>query len=201
MLRSLLLKRSAGEFKPETFEGAYPTRRFEIWVARRFYSGRSIAVALAAVAISVGCHAQNNCPWLNVATASGALGAPTTLTLNKISDSSTICIFKSQSGSPAQSLSVSVTVVANSQNAEQGLKTSEKRCTSSATPLKAIGNDAVLCTDNAAASHGEQVIGRVRDQIFIISMTAEAAPSHDTANDAMTEKVKSIAEQVAGNLF
>lgn len=185
MLRSWLRKVFTGEFEPET----------------RLGCGRLFAIALAVVAISAGCHAQNNCPWLNVATASGALGAPTTLTLNKISEATTTCVFRSASGSPAENLTISVTVVADPQNAEQDLKTSETRCTSSATPLKAIGNNAVLCTDNAAISHGEQVIGRVRDQIFIISMTTEEAPSAGAANDAMAKKVRSIAEQVAGNLF
>lgn len=162
---------------------------------------KSFLIAATVALFSASCHAQNNCPWLNVATASGALGVPTTLTLNKIGESSTTCVFRPQSGSPAENLTISVMLVADPQNAEQDLKTSENRCTSSATPLKAIGNDAVLCANNAANSHGEQVIGRVRDQIFVISMTTEAAPSRDTTNDAMTDKVKMIAEQVAGNLF
>ncbi len=72
---------------------------------------------------------------------------------------------------------------------------------SSSTPLKAIGNDAVLCANNTATSSGQQVIGRVRDQIFIISISAEAQPGRSTANDPLADKVKAIAEQVAGNLF
>lgn len=199
MLRFGWHKTSAVEF--ESLENVYPASCFDRLATRPFGMGRLFAAMLVVVAASAGCHAQNNCPWLNVATASGALGAPSTLTLNKISDGSTTCIFRSQSGSSVEDLTVSVTVVADPQNVEQDLKTSESRCASTASPLKAIGNDAVLCANNVAQSHGQQVIGRVRDQIFVISITAGAMPSSGTSNDAMAEKVKLIAEQVAGNLF
>lgn len=162
---------------------------------------RSFVIAVAIVAFSAGCHAQNNCPWLNVATASGALGGSSVLTMSKTGKNTETCIFRLQAGSPAESLTVSVATVSDSQNPEQALKAAESQCTSQAAPLSAIGNEAVLCADDAANSHGEQVIGRVRDQIFTISITTEAAPSRDTANDLLAVKVKAIAEQVAGNLF
>ncbi|MGB0064752.1 MAG: hypothetical protein WBP85_09930 [Terracidiphilus sp.] len=154
-------------------------------------------LAAVGIAVSASCHAQNNCPWLNVATASGALGGSSALTITKAGENTEICAFRLQAGSPAESLTVSVAMVPDSQNRELALKAAESQCTSSATPLKAIGNDAVLC----AGSQGEQVIGRVRDQIFMISITTEAAPGRGTGNNSMAEKVKAIAEQVAGNLF
>jgi hypothetical protein len=69
-------------------------------------------------------------------------------------------------------------------------------CSGDATHLQAIGNEAVMCAaDTKAQAHGEQVIGRVRDQVFTVTITTSAR------NDALEEKTRNIAEQVAGALF
>ena len=62
------------------------------------------------------------------------------------------------------------------------------KCRSNAKPVKAIGNEAVVCSWDVA----QRVVGRVRDQAFVITITAQ---------DANTEKIKKAAEIVAGNLF
>jgi len=53
-------------------------------------------------------------------------------------------------------------------------------------PLKAIGSEALACRGEA----GEQVVGRVRDRAFLVRITA---------NDR--EKVRKVAEMVAGSMF
>ena len=63
-----------------------------------------------------------------------------------------------------------------------------RKCGSDAKPLKAIGNEAVVCT----AERGQRVIGRVRDQAFVINLIAP---------NATAETAKKAAEIVAGNLF
>jgi hypothetical protein len=53
-------------------------------------------------------------------------------------------------------------------------------------PLKAIGSEALACRGEA----GEQVVGRVRDRAFLVRITT---------NDR--EKVRKVAEMVAGSMF
>lgn len=66
------------------------------------------------------------------------------------------------------------------------------KCASPTAALKAIGNEAFAC---AIGGKTEQAVGRVRDQIFIITISANDKP------DVLREKVRLAAEQVAGNLY
>jgi hypothetical protein len=60
-------------------------------------------------------------------------------------------------------------------------------CGRDAMPVKAIGNEAVACRSD----HGERIVGRVRDQAFVITLVP----------GDKDESVKRAAEIVAGNLF
>lgn len=62
------------------------------------------------------------------------------------------------------------------------------KCRSDTKPLRAIGNEAVVCTSEGIG----RVVGRVRDQAFVATITA---------TDVNIENVKKAAEIVAGNLF
>jgi hypothetical protein len=164
-------------------------------VARRFWA---LMIAACALTFPAACRAQNDCPWLNVATASGVLGGPAALTVTKADEGTGICIFKAQTGTGDDSMTISV---AQALNGERGLGRYEGHCTSAATPLNAIGNEAVLCASDAAKSRGKQVIGRVRDMVFTVAVNISAATTPGTTNAALTEHVEMIADQVAGNLF
>ena len=59
-------------------------------------------------------------------------------------------------------------------------------CRSQAAPLRAIGREAIACRGEA----GEQVVGKVRDRAFLVRITT---------NDP--EKVRKVAEMVAGSMF
>ena len=66
------------------------------------------------------------------------------------------------------------------------------RCKSGAEPLKAIGNEAVLCDGD----NPEQIaIGRVREQVFVLRLKTPAPKAQ------LREKLKGAAEIVAGNLY
>jgi hypothetical protein len=77
----------------------------------------------------------------------------------------------------------------------------QSRCTSPAISLRAIGNEAVLCGADAGSSHGEQVIGRVRNNIFIVDVSDSMAKDSSMTRELLQEKARGTAEQVAGNLF
>ncbi len=68
-----------------------------------------------------------------------------------------------------------------------------------ATALHGIGNEAVVC---AGGGHGgnmsEQVIGRVRDRVFVVRV---ATNDKTVAPASLREEARSAAAQVAGNLF
>ena len=70
-----------------------------------------------------------------------------------------------------------------------------EQCGADTTPLKAIGNEAVVCSPNARAA---RVVGRVRNRIFTILITTTDS---STASDLLREKAHAVAEQVAGILF
>jgi hypothetical protein len=76
------------------------------------------------------------------------------------------------------------------------------RCHSAAVPLKAIGNEALACNDNNAEGGGgqlaEQVVGRVRDRAFLIRIGTN---DRSTQPSALRDKIRKVAEQVAGILF
>jgi hypothetical protein len=69
-------------------------------------------------------------------------------------------------------------------------------------PLQSIGNEAVTCAaDTKGHTYGEQVIGRVRDQIFTVTVTTSAKQDPSMSREALQEKSRNKAEQVAGALF
>jgi hypothetical protein len=117
-----------------------------------------------------------SCPVLNTATARGAVGE-VQLTVNRSEkDSSYACRF---AGADAE-LTIEVSTL---ENAGQFSHFAGTVC--QGVPLKAIGNEAILCDS--------VVVGRVRKQAFVIRLT--------TTGKAARSKLPMLAEQVAGNLF
>jgi len=123
--------------------------------------------------------ASLTCPVLNLATARGALGEV------QLSVSHNTCRFSS---SDAELTIEMGTLAAPSQFAHFA----ETACQGGhdIAPLKAIGNEALACTVQTV----ETIVGRVRNQTFIIRLTAPNTKSLRT-------KTTAFAEQVAGNLF
>jgi hypothetical protein len=132
-----------------------------------------------AVLLPVLATAQARCPWLNSATAGGVLGGTVEVTVTP-----TRCEFVRQ----GITLEIEVTP-ANAQTAH---------CGPGAEALKAIGNQSVACQyEGKPGWTGEQVVGTVRDQAFLVRMTT----SDRSIAKTLREKARKIAEQVAGILF
>lgn len=134
--------------------------------------------------------AAEGCPWLNAATASGVLGSAVTVAVahENANRDDAACIFASASGA----LRISVQTV---ETPRSEFTSHAESCGANTTPLKAIGNEAVVCDpDNFSA----QAIGRVRNRIFTILITTTNVSAGAAA---LREKARSLAEQVAGNLF
>jgi hypothetical protein len=68
------------------------------------------------------------------------------------------------------------------------------RCHSTAVPLKAIGNEALACSDDST----DQIVGRVRDRAFVVRISIG---NRSAKPGALSEKARKVAEQVAGILF
>jgi hypothetical protein len=144
--------------------------------------------------------AKENCPWLNEATADGALQGPVTSTVthpNNNKDDAT-CEFTRRDGSIASVLRIEVETIGS---APAAFAAYVIRCGQNSVPLKAIGNEAVACSADDRNKKGwisEQVVGRVRDRAFTVRISANAA-SPDRS--VLREATRKIAEQVAGFLF
>jgi hypothetical protein len=146
--------------------------------------------------------AKDSCPWINEATASGALDGAVTATvtrpeMSKDTDVAT-CVFLHQSGSTGIELRIEVETLRGAPGAYTAYA---ERCGPDGTPVRAIGNEAVTCsyTDKKRKKWvSEQVVGRVRDHAFTVRVSSSAA-SPDRS--VLREKAQKMAEQLAGYLF
>jgi hypothetical protein len=167
---------------------------------RTIFSKRTAvaAVAFALLVCPALCKAEARCPWLNVATASGALNGPALMSVQQAADNGTTCMFQYRNKSAVYNLRISVSDV---KDASKGAAPYEDQCASMGEPLRAIGNEAVMCAANKGHSHGEQVIGRVRDKIFILVLSTSARNDPSMSGEVVKDKLENLAEQVAGSLF
>jgi hypothetical protein len=144
------------------------------------------------------CAAKEMCQWLNEATAAGALDGQVTSTVKlagKNNDDAN-CEFVRKQGSVVMSLDIEVET---STAPSETFATYKARCASDSAPLRAIGNEATICSaPKKKRVVSEQVVGRVRDRVFLVRITSNEK-SADQA--AIRQKTRKIAEQVAGYLF
>jgi hypothetical protein len=149
---------------------------------------------------SITCKAQDpHCAWLNDATASGVLSGPVTLDLETAPDDQTICTFTNlRTAKNYSALRLMVQPLKDTTNA---IAPHESQCTSSPMAVKAIGNEAVSCSADVGYSRGEQVIGRVRDRLFIVTVSSTMAQDPMMTRQLLKEKARMVAEQLAGALF
>lgn len=149
--------------------------------------------------LTASCRAQAHCAWLNDATASGFLNGPVTLDLETAADDESICVFTNlKTAKDYSTLRIMVQPLKDVNNAVASHKS---RCTSAPVALRAIGNEAVSCSADVGYSRGEQVIGRVRDRLFIVTVSSTIAQDPSATRQLLQEKARTIAEQIAGALF
>jgi hypothetical protein len=146
------------------------------------------------------CQSNVGCPWLNVATASGVLESSEGGTMATLSRGSReACSFVYHDAIASRELRITMEQV---QDPSQAITSYKTRCSGEASPLQGIGNEAVMCAaDTKGQADGEQVIGRVRDQVFTVTITTSARNDTSMSRDALKEKTRNISEQVAGALF
>jgi len=144
------------------------------------------------------CHANNLCPWITKATAFGALGTNEDSSSANVSERGpTVCIFSYQAGSVIHELRITVE---QDKDPEHAFNKRKAQCGQRGTPLRAIGNEAVMCSADKKIQV-EQVFGRVRDNVFSISISTTAKNDPTMPRDTLIEKAELVAEQISGNLF
>ena len=76
------------------------------------------------------------------------------------------------------------------------------QCTGPTVALNGIGNEAIQCVMKDSIQGGyEQVIARVRDRAFVLTIHREAKTPVATYHDELSGDTRNVAEQVAGSLF
>jgi|HubBroStandDraft_1064217.scaffolds.fasta_scaffold218950_2 hypothetical protein len=158
--------------------------------------------ALIALCMPSRGEAKESCPWINEATASGALDGAVTATvthpeMSKDTDVAT-CVFVHQSGSTGIELRIEVETISGAHDAYAAYA---DRCGAAGMPLRAIGNEAMTCSyaDKKRKKWvSEQVVGRVRDHAFTVRVSSNAESAD---RSVLREKARKMAEHLAGFLF
>lgn len=182
------------------------------WHSLGSLSGMRILFLLTLVALALTlpslCEAKETCPWLNQETAAGFLGGSVTSSVTfSITDKTDVnysntekndatCEFVRRQGSLVTTLRIEVATILGSSDS---FASYIARCGPHATPLRAIGNEAVACGfDGKKNQVSEQVVSRVRGRGFIVRITVNSDPKD---RGALRQKTRNVAEQVAGFLF
>jgi hypothetical protein len=161
---------------------------------------RLAGLLVALLSLAANCHAKNNCPWMNEATAGGLLGGDATGEfIDAAAGHPAVCTFTQAGASYARTLRITVEVVPDT---HARLAIATQACGKNAAPIQAIGNEASLCSlDTHNAGLSELVVGRVRDQLFTITLSTTAKDDLILTRMSLKEKAYTASEQVAGNLF
>lgn len=159
-----------------------------------------IAFSVLLALFAVSARAENNCPWLNEATASGLLGGDAMGTFTAAANGQpAMCSFVQKTADGMRELTISVLTDAD---AQMKLGVMMHSCGAADHPLQAIGNEAGVCAvDTKHRQMSERIVGRVRDQIFTISFITTLKNDPVLNRDWLMSKSYSAAEAVAGNLF
>lgn len=145
------------------------------------------------------CHAQAKCPWINEATARGILGGGVTVTANVNNQGASVCNFSRQQGGVTHELRISVDLMTD---IPKEFSVYLAQCPPKSASLRAIGNDAVICSIRGKEhGHAEKVVGRVRNQAFVVTVSSSAQDDPSMTSEMRREKANLIAEMVAGSLF
>ena len=144
--------------------------------------------------------AANNCPWLTEATAAGLIGTESVGSFTEASGTQpAVCTFTAQGSGLARSLTITVEIA---KDPRARMAAAAQPCGANAATLNAIGNEAVYCSaDGHRGELAERAVGRVRDQIFTIVLSAQAKDKPGVTRDGLKARIYTAAEQVAGNLF
>jgi hypothetical protein len=145
------------------------------------------------------CHAQAMCPWINGATARGIVGGAVAATVKISEHGFGICNFSRQQKAAVHELRISVNLMTD---VPKQFPIYLAQCPPKSTPLPAIGNEAVMCSiQGKGDEYAEIVVGRVRDQAFVVSVSSSIQNDPSMTQETRRERASLVAEQVAGILF
>jgi hypothetical protein len=177
-----------------------PNMANRLYLPRRYAQVGMIGAVLFLLALPARVRAMNNCPWMNEATASELVGGDATGAYLPAKDKPAVCTFTEHFGKDTRTLTISVATVTDPHGSF--LTTLHSDCPSAAAPLSAIGNEAATCIiDRGKSVIGEKALGRVRDQIFAITISTTMKNDPALTDVLLKMKIGTAAEQVAGNLF
>jgi hypothetical protein len=171
------------------------------------------------LALPIECRAQARCPWLNAATAAGVLGGEAQVAVTapanpgngkgvgatsypdqvRMDRFDVSCDFSRKESTAEYTLSI---VVKTMSDPAKDFGSFLALCTGPTMALRGIGNEAVQCMMKDSRQTGyEQVIGRVRDRAFVLTVHRGSASHAATDGDELSNEARNVAEQVAGSLF
>jgi len=153
---------------------------------------------LVVLAVPAACAATQPCPWLNAATAAGVLEGPVTVSVTYFDQEGTdaACEFTAKGNHAVRTLQIKVETM---NDPAHDFPRYLAKCGKDAKFLKAIGNEAVACpVPRNNKQVAEQIVSRVRDRAFVVDVLSSDSAAE---RDAIRDKVRKIAEQVAGFLF
>ena len=159
----------------------------------------ALAFGFCLIGLPIPARASNDCPWLNEATASGFLGGDAVGAFKDASAGEPAnCTFTQHGEQVTRTLTITVEIVANPHDRFSSIAQS---CGAASEPLHAIGNEALFCAIDNRHGASEQAIGRVRDQVFSITIHSTLKKDPNFMRDALKSRIYAASEQVAGNLF
>lgn len=141
--------------------------------------------------------AETQCPWINKATAAGSQDVSIQLEVQTLAASSS-CLFRYDENGTAYQLQITVRDAAKK---PAPVARYESQCVSKMAHLNGIGNEAVMCRVKSGSSLMEQVVGRVRDRVFVVHASADSMKNEAITKRTVRNRAQIAAEQVAGNLF
>ena len=164
------------------------------------------------------CVAQAKCPWLNAATAAGVLGGEVQMAVTAPVEPGPVkgvgtamysdqvrmdrfdvsCEFTRKVDSGVDTLHITVKTMSEP---AKDFPSFLALCGGPTVALRGIGNEAVQCVmKNDPGKAQEQVIARVRDRTFTLTITRQAAAPAASAG-VLSDVTRNTAEQIAGSLF
>jgi hypothetical protein len=164
---------------------------------RRNYLSFGVLFLALSFFVPAICEASENCPWLNAATAAGTLNGSVTFTVTRFGEEKqdATCEFVHQEGAVLSRLQIEVDTM---KDPSREFALYSAKCGRDSTPLRAIGNEALVCSLRTKNELSEQVVSRVRERAFMVKVSSNVAASERVE---LREKAQKIAEQVAGFLF
>jgi hypothetical protein len=172
-----------------------------------------LAAGVVFLASALG-HGQS-CAWLNTATAGGLLGTDASVKVAPIAEHLTrnqesarlisgakpdaVCTFLPEQAETGAQLEIAVHTMTD---IAAEFAQFAAACGKDSISLRAVGNEAMECsTSDEKHNRVEKVIARTRDRAFLLSWTIPGGGPDAMNQDAIREKMRNLAEQVAGSLF